>query len=226
MSYNVIDFNSETTAGKLSAKAFRDNTKYNALEVGHAMTEDIGPELRKCAESNSKYIDQDEFCVIMLISKDNVLTNLIRRKFFAWPFLPKPRPNQAVLLYNKKLDMFTKRLWVLPSDVVMAELHELSIVHKNYQSMKRWTDEFYRGWRAKKVKGKIKFYNVDPCHFWDYIRKENDIKLLSEYEYVLAHRNKLLNTGSNIGDLEWTKTDDVGDFFGDQIVHSNIALSN
>src|ERR1043165_3910228 len=110
------------TAGELSKKALNDNTKYNAIEVGHAMTDDIDSQLRLCIENYKNIIDEPEFCVVMVIAKDPLIKNAIRRKFYCWPYLPKPRPNQAVFLYNKALDKLTKRLWVLPCDMVMAEL--------------------------------------------------------------------------------------------------------
>ena len=100
------------TAGELSRKAIADNTKYNALEVGHALANDIMPHLRECIENHKTIIDENEFCIVMLISKDPLITNLMRRKFYAWPYFPKPRPNQSVFLYNKGLDQITHRLWI------------------------------------------------------------------------------------------------------------------
>src|ERR1700704_428102 len=99
------------TAGELSLKAKSDTTKYDALEIGHALADDIMPQLRQCIENHKTIIDENEFCIVMLISKDTLISNLQRRKFYAWPFLPKPRPNQSVFLYNKGLDRITHRLW-------------------------------------------------------------------------------------------------------------------
>lgn len=86
------------TAGELSHKAASDTTKYNALEVGHALSDDILPHLHQAIENHIKIIDENEFCVVMVISKDPLISNLMRRKFYCWPYLPKPRPNQAVFI--------------------------------------------------------------------------------------------------------------------------------
>jgi hypothetical protein len=166
------------TAGELSNKALSDKTKYDAREVGHAMADDIGIHLRESIEKHKPIIDEDEFCVVMLIAEDPLIKNLKRRKFYCWPYLPSPRPNQAVFLYNKKLDRITKRLWVLPSDVVMAELAGTNIiVHKRYQTMQAWSVAFFKG------------------TFWEYIRHEHDINMPSEREYFLANREKLIEAG-------------------------------
>lgn len=166
------------TAGQLAKKAAEDQTKYDALEVGHAMTDDIEIHLRQAIENYRPIIDEDEFCVVMIIAKDSMLPNLIRRKFYCWPYLPSPRPNQAVFLYNKPLDRITKRLWVLPSDLVMAELAGTSVlVHKRYQTMQAWSVAFFKG------------------TFWEYIRFEHKINMPSEHEYFLANRDKLMQAG-------------------------------
>ncbi len=166
------------TAGELSRKALADTTKYNALEVGHAMADDIGIELRKAIEIYKPMIDEREFCVVMVLATDPLIKNVIRRKFYCWPYLPSPRPNQSVFLYNKDKDDITKRLWVLPSAMVMAELAGTSIVvHKRYQTMQAWSVAFYKG------------------TFWEYIRHEHNIDMLSEKEYLSAHRDELIQAG-------------------------------
>lgn len=162
------------TAGELSKLAAADTTKYDAREVGHALAEDIAIHLRQAIENYRNIIDEDEFCVVMIIAKDNLICNLQRRKFFCWPYLPSPRPNQAVFLYNKPLDRITHRLWVLPSDAVMAELASLSHVDKRYQTMQAWSVAFFKG------------------TFWEYVRYDQKINMLSESEYLAAHRTELL----------------------------------
>lgn len=164
-------------ASQLCKKALSDNTKYNALEVGHAMADDIEKHLYESIEKHKHIIDEDEFCVVMVIAKDNMLKNVIRRKFYCWPYLPKPRPNQAVFLYSKKADRIVKRLWVLPSDMVMAELVSLCTVDKRYQTMQAWSMAFFEG------------------KFWEYIRYEHQIDMLSEHEYFELHREELIKAG-------------------------------
>lgn len=169
------------TAGQLSKKAYADTTKYDALEVGHALTDDISKHLYEAVANYRNIIDENEFCVVMVLAKDPIIKNCIRRKFYCWPYLPKPRPNQAVFLYNKGLDKITKRLWVLPSDMVMAELAGTSIiVHKRYETMQAWSVAFFKG------------------TFWEYIRHEHGITMPSEHEYALSHREELIKAGCKI----------------------------
>jgi hypothetical protein len=176
------------TAGELSAKAASDTTKYDAREVGHHMAEDIEIHLRQAIENYRNIINEPEFCVVMVISKDPLIRNCIRRKFYCWPYLPKPRPNQAVFLYNKALDKITKRLWILPSDMVMAELAGTNIiVHKRYETMQAWSVAFFKG------------------TFWEFIRHQHSIDMPSEHEYFLAHRDELLKAGCKIPDSTYSE---------------------
>ncbi len=168
------------TAGELSKKALSDTTKYNALEVGHAMSDDIGTHLYEAAKTYHDMINEPEFCVVMIVAKDPLISNLVRRKFYCWPYLPSPRPNQAVFLYNKHLGKITKRLWVLPSDMVMAELASLLVVHKQYKTMQAWSCAFFEG------------------KFWEYIRYESGINMPSEHEYFLHHREELIKAGCKV----------------------------
>lgn len=168
------------TAGELSKKALSDTTKYDALEVGHAMADDIEKHLYDAVKNYHDMIDEKEFCVVMVVAKDMLIKNLVRRKFYCWPYLPSPRPNQAVFLYNKALQKITKRLWVLPSDMVMAELASLAYVAERYKTMQAWSIAFFEG------------------KFWEYIRHEHGIDMLSEREYLLEHREELIKSGCKI----------------------------
>jgi hypothetical protein len=166
------------TAGELAFKALSDSTKYDALEVGYAMAENLEKHLEECINNHKNQIkesDQNKFCVVMVLGKDKLLKNLIRRKFYCWPFLPKPRPNQAVFLYDKQKSRIVKRLWVLPSDMVMAELSDPTlVVDKRYKTMQKWSKSFFKG------------------TFWEDIRKEHKLDMLSEHEFVLQHRKENL----------------------------------
>lgn len=165
------------TAGELAKKALADNTKYDAREVGHAMSDDISVHLNQAIENHKDVISEDQFCVVMVIAKDPLIKNVIRRKFYCWPYLPSPRPNQSVFLYDRGKDRIIKRLWVLPSDMVMAELASMMIVHKRYKTMQAWSVAFFEG------------------KFWEYIRYESQIDMPSEREYFLAHRDELIKAG-------------------------------
>ena len=168
---------SRLSAGTLSYKASHDSTNYDAIEVGHALTEDIAKELMICAHRHRDIFDEDEYCVGYLIAGDPLIHNLMRRKFFAFLYLPSPRPNQAVFLYNKPLDKFVKRLWTLPNAWTMACLSEMCNVDTKLKDMKRWSDSFYK------------------LRFWEDIRRQHNIKMLSELEYLNANREKLIQAG-------------------------------
>ncbi len=229
------------TAGELSKKAQEDTTKYDAREVGQALAEDIMPHLRQCIENHKNIINENEFCIVMVIAKDPLIHNLMRRKFYAWPYLPKPRPNQSVFLYNKAKDTITHRLWILPSDMVMAELHSLSVVDKRYMTLKAWSDAFYKGWKYKKYKpsflqGKYVdhkdnitdepgvFYNSDPFYFWKYVRNDQKIDMPSEHEYFLQHRDELIESGCKIPDSTYSEAFDFGKIEIKQIVDTQTAV--
>ncbi len=197
------------TAGELSKKAYADTTKYDALEVGHYMAEDIGKHIKECIDKHRSIIDEDEFCVVMLLGKDPLIKNAIRRKFYCWPFLPSPRPNQAVFLYNKPLDTITKRLWVLPSDMVMAELAGTDIiVHKRYATMQAWSVAFFKG------------------TFWEYIRHEHGISMPSEHEYFLAHRDELIKAGCKIPQSGFSDPFDFSKISIKKVVDPNVSPIN
>lgn len=196
------------TAGQLSLKAASDTTKYNALEVGHFLSEDIGKHVDICIDNHRNIIQEDEFCVVFVIATDPLIPNLMRRKFYAWPYLPSPRPNQSVFLYNKKKDRITKRLWVLPSAQVMAELAGTDvIVHKRYATMQAWSVAFFKG------------------TFWEYIRHEHNIDMPSEHEYFLAHRDELLKAGCKPIDSTYSQPFDFSKIGPDQVIESDESIA-
>lgn len=197
------------TAGEISQKCKNDTTKYDALEVGHAMAEDIEKHLYEAAQKHHSIINETEYCVVMVIAKDPLIKNLVRRKFYCWPYLPKPRPNQAVFLYNKMLGKITKRLWVLPSDMVMAELAGSQIlVHKRYATMQAWSVAFFKG------------------TFWDYIRHEHTINMQSEHEYFLEHREELIKAGCQVPDANFSEPFDFSKISVDQVVDTQKVVVN
>lgn len=197
------------TAGELSKKAFSDTTKYDALELGHALADDIGVHLRQAIENTRHIIDEKEFCVIMVIAKDPLIKNLMRRKFYCWPYLPSPRPNQAVFLYNKALDKITKRLWVLPNDMVMAELAGTDIiVDKRYETMQAWSVAFFKG------------------TFWEYIRYQHQIDMPSEHEYFLAHREELIKAGCKVPDASFSDPFDFSKVAVEKVVNTQEPAVN
>lgn len=196
------------TAGELSKKAFSDKTKYDALEVGHAMTDDIAQHIYESVSKYHDMIDENEFCVVMVVAKDSLIKNVVRRKFYCWPYLPSPRPNQAVFLYNKHLGKITKRLWVLPSDMVMAELATIPVVHKRYKTMQAWSVAFFEG------------------KFWEYIRYEHNIDMLSEKEYLAKHREELIKAGCKLPDASYSEPFDFSKIHIEKIVDTQAPMSD
>ncbi len=191
------------TVGALSLKASSDSTIYDALEVGHALTQDIARELAICAQRHKAIFDEDEYCVGYVIAGDPLIKNVMRRKFFAFLYLPSPRPNQCVFLFNKRMDKFTKRLWTLPNAMTMAELSEMTYVDPQYRDMKRWSDAFF------------------DLKFWQYIRKQHNIDMLSEIEYLNANREKLIQAGCKETKSVAADPFDFGKITTDKIVNSN-----
>lgn len=165
------------TAGSLALKASLDSTSYDSLELGHALTEDVAKELAICAQRHRNIFNEDEYVVGYVLAGDPLLVNAMRKKFYADLFLPSPRPNQAMFLYNKSLDKFICRLWTLPNAWTMAVLSELSNVDPKLRQMKFWCDAFYQP------------------RFWEKIRKQHNIKLPSRYEFLDANREKLIKSG-------------------------------
>ncbi len=194
------------SAGELSRKALSDATKYDALEVGHAMADDIEEHLYESVKKHHNMINENEFCVVMVVAKDPLLKNLIRRKFYCWPYLPSPRPNQAVFLYSKPAGRIVKRLWVLPSDMVMAELASLAVVDKQYRTMQAWSIAFFEG------------------KFWEYIRYESGIDMPSEHEYFLQHREELIQAGCKERDSNFSEPFDFEKIHIKKVIDTKEAL--
>lgn len=192
---------SRESAGELSLKASRDTTRYDPLEVGEAQASGFDAHLIECAEKHSSIIDEDEFCVIFVLADDPLLKNVQRRKFYAWPFLPKPRPRQGCFLYNKITQKF-KKLWILPPAATMAILSETTSVSKKWQTMKTWSDAFF----AKR--------------FYEVIRDQTGISLETEEEYLNANREKLIHSGCNVPPPNFTDPLDLEKIYTNEVINS------
>lgn len=164
------------TVGQEAINASRDPTKYDSLEVGHALCDDILGQLWAAIDLHRNIIDEPEFCVVMILADDPLIKGVMRRKFYCWPYLPSPRPRQACFLYTKSNDCL-KRLWVMPDAATMATLSEMITVAQQWKTMKGWSDAFFDG------------------QFWQHIRDQHKISLLSESEYLNANREKLIQAG-------------------------------
>jgi len=160
------------TAGQLAAQAARDETSYCGYEVADEMCKDIERQVQICIQRHLDYFEEiQQFCVVMLYASDCVLTNLKRRKFYGFPFLPKPRPSQTVWLYDKPSDTY-RMLWCLPSADTLATLTMTTYVAEPYRRMQQWSKWFYKP------------------GFYQKIREQHGIKMVSEEEHLEAIRKK------------------------------------
>lgn len=200
--------NNRKTAGELSLQASSDTTKYDPLEVGHAVCENIEKEVNECIQIHNKIFDEDEYCICYVWADDPLIKGVRRRKFFGHLYLPSPRPDQGVFLYNKRSDILKKRLWILPKAEVMEKLYLSPQVPKEYITMKQWSMAFY-----------------DGC-FWEFIRKQHNIDMLSEVEYLRANREKLIKAGCKEVDTNITQPFDFSKVSINHIVDTNTARIN
>jgi hypothetical protein len=195
------------TAGQLSNKAISDKTDYNLLELGHAIVAGITDELRNIIETYKTMINEKEFCVCRQKSTDPMICPLLRYKYYCWPYLPSPRPDQNVFLYNREKDEITMRLWTLPSAARMAQLAStMSLVPKEYQEMQAWSVAFFKG------------------TFWEYIRHQHKINMPSEHEYFLQHREELIKAGCKIPDSSYSEPFDFSKINIKKIVDTQAAV--
>jgi len=171
-----VDKKTGKTAGELSLEASRESSRIDPLEVGHEMSKDVLDHVWECIDIHKPIINEDEFCVVMVLASDPILYNVMRRKFYAWPYLPKPRPRQSVFLYNRQKDDI-QFLWALPAAEGMAVLSCAVNVLDQWKRMRGWSQAFYDG------------------KFFEHIRKQADIDMPSEAEYLKINRNELIQSG-------------------------------
>lgn len=184
----------QKTVGQASLEAKADTTRYDPLEIGDALTNDILIEVWKCIDAHHAKINEPEFCVVMLRASDPLIHGVMRRKFYAWPYLPKPRPEQIVFHYAKANDTI-QRLWSLPSAKVMAVLSEMSHPAPQWKQTKSWCDAFFHGFRYDK-KQNI-WINKKPEAFYEFIRMTSNVDMPSESEFLNAHHAELLKASRN-----------------------------
>ena len=194
------------TAGQLSLKAREDTTKYDLLEVGHALTDDIIEQLQICAERHDKIIGEDEYFLVMIVAGDPLILGIRRHKYCALMFLPQPRPQQVVFLYNRHTQQI-RRLWSMPDAKVMAVIGTMTRVDKRWQQTKGWVDAFYAG------------------KFFEYIRQETGIKHLSEREFLDLHSKEIVEFAPQQLDSVIPDAFDFSKISIDHIVNTQTALS-
>ena len=194
-------------AGELSVKASSDRTKYDLLEVGHALTDKIPQGLQECAQIHDKIFDEDEYFLILVIASDPLIHNLRRHKYTAFPYMPQPRPQQAVYLWNKPLQKI-KFLWCMPDAKVMATISEMTYVAPQWQRTKGWCDAFFQG------------------KFFQHIRSQHNINHLSESEFLELNREELIQAGCQESEFRVTEAFDFSKIAIDHIVDTKTAISD
>ena len=194
----------DKTAGELSLKAASDNTIYDPLEVAYGLCDDVYEQLCICTDRHEKIFDENEFFLILIVAGDPLLCNLRRHKYYAYLFMPQPRPQQTVFLYNKGTRGF-KRLWSLPDAKTMAVISEMTYVAPQWQQTKFWCDSFY-----KKT-------------FFQDIRNQYGITHLAESEYLDANHEKLVKSGCKDPDSRFADPLYFSKVLPNQVVDSNIS---
>jgi hypothetical protein len=189
------------TAGEMSLKASQDSATYNGVEVAEATFAGLHGELLKNAHDHIAKIDEPEFFVVWIRAGDPLLYNARRYKIYSYPYLPSPRPEQAVFLYIKAKDSLTF-VWSLPPARVMAAISEATVVQKKWARTKGWCDAFFDG------------------KLWELARKQQQFNHLSEIEYLKANREKLIKAGCKEGPPLEPEAFDFTKITTDQVVHS------
>jgi len=189
------------TAGELALRASQDTTNYDPRDVGYVLCDDVASEIRKCIEAHRHVFDENEFCVVILLGEDCLIKGVLRRKFYAWPYLPKPRPQQSVFYYRKDCDEYF-RLWTLPKAEKMAELASGIILCEADRIRYPWCKAFYDG------------------TFHDVIRGQYHIQMPTEAEYLDANREKLLKACREYGGSLSSEPLDVADLAVEKIINS------
>ena len=191
----------------MSLKAASDNTVYDPLEVAHALTDDICEQLRICAHKHSKIFDEDEFFLILVVASDPLIQGIRRHKYTAFPYLPQPRPQQSVFLFNKQTGN-CKRLWALPNAKTMAIISEMPVVAPEWKETKYWCDAFFNH------------------TFFHAIRNRYGIDHLSEREYLNAHRAELIKAGCNEPEAGAPDAFDFSKIAVEKVINQNEAVCN
>lgn len=194
------------TAGELSLKAKADETRYDLREVAEAALIDIPAQVYECAKAHNPILNEPEYCIVLVRAGDPLISNLQRKKIYAWLFLPDPRPEQAVFLYRKADDSI-RLLWSLPAAKTMAVISEMRNVAQQWKSTKRWCDYFY------------------TPNFHERIRKEHGISLLSQREYLDANREELIKSGCQHFDASRPDPFYFSKILTDQLVDPAVALT-
>ncbi len=195
------------TAGELTLKAKADTSLYDGREVAEGQMHDIHAQLMENAHAHITKFDEEEFFVVMVRASDPLIAGIVRQKFYSYPFMPSPRPEQAVFLYTKASDSL-KFIWSLPPAKVMAAISESTSIARKWKRTKGWCDAFFDG------------------KFWQHIRNQHKFKHLSELEYLNANREKLIKAGCQETQTAPTDSFDFGKISIDKVIDTKTAIVN
>lgn len=158
------------TAGEIQNEIVKkERESYTAYDLGYAISDDLDEQVSECIQKHINTFAKPEFCVVMQLAKDPLLVTVVRRKFYAWPYLPSPNPSQSVWLYK---DGRVRFLWALPDALTMIRLTETTLIDPAYQRMKEWSDWYYNQ------------------SFWKNIRDQHKIDMLAEWEFNRRNRKQ------------------------------------
>lgn len=195
------------TAGELALKASLDETKYDPLEVGHALTDDTYKQLLECGQVHEDVFDEPEYFIVRLVATDCLISSVRRHKYYGWLWLPDPRPQQSCFLY-KKGSVVIKRLWSLPDPKVMAIISEMPIVSDQWKLTKFWCDAFF----AHK--------------FHETIRDQYKINHLSQAEFISAHSKEGIKPSSDDVSSSLSNAFDFSKFLAPEVINTEDTLLN
>lgn len=166
------------TTAQISNELMKDRTKYKSMEVAEQQLLSLPKQLEELIERAEKELEEDTFALVMILKKDFRMPYVVKRIFFYSAFLPKPMPDQAVWVYNRKTQKLTF-MWSLPEPEGCAYLSYMVQVDPKWKRTADW------------CKG---YFNKTLI---DQRRKETGVKLETESEFLELNRNKLTNALSN-----------------------------
>jgi hypothetical protein len=89
----------------------------------------------------------------------------------------------------------------------MAELAGTNVVvAKRYETMQAWSVAFFKG------------------TFWEFIRYQHGINMLSEHEYFLKHRQELIQAGCKVPDANCAEPFDFSKITIEKIIDTKAAV--
>lgn len=100
------------TAGQIATElAAKNDGKQSVIDTQREIDKEYINEVKKCIEAHSHFVEP--FYIVVILKKEKLLSNVMRRYFLARASLPTPDWDQQVWRYDPKTGDLTF-LWVLP----------------------------------------------------------------------------------------------------------------